>query len=64
MSKIQAPCLNCPDRYPTCHSKCIKYLEFKKQNDMLKEEINKSKQSEQDWYGFKEAKYKRINKRR
>lgn len=68
MSKIQAPCLNCPDRKiidgKSCHCTCIKYLEFKKQNDILKEKINKSKQSAQDWYGFKEAKYKRINKRR
>ena len=64
MSKPQAPCLNCLDRYLTCHSKCIKYLEFKERANILKEEINKNKRFEYDLQEFKKAKYKRINKKR
>lgn len=63
MSKLQSPCLNCPDRTSECHSKCAKYLEFKTLNEIQREERNKIRQSCQDWYGFKEAKFKRINRK-
>lgn len=26
---MKAPCLNCKDREPLCHSKCERYKEFK-----------------------------------
>lgn len=63
MNKLKAPCLNCPDRTSDCHSKCKKYLEFKAVNELQREERNKILQSVQDWCGFKEAKFKRINRK-
>ncbi len=64
---LKAPCLNCPDRKiidgKTCHSTCKKYLEFKNENEKIREEKNKIRQSAQDLYGFKEAKFKRINRK-
>lgn len=32
-----APCLNCKDRHDLCHSRCKKYLEFKKRRDKISE---------------------------
>lgn len=32
---LVAPCKDCRDRELGCHSKCIKYMEFKKQQDAL-----------------------------
>ena len=26
---LNSPCKDCGDRYPACHSKCEKYLEFR-----------------------------------
>lgn len=64
---LSAPCLNCPDRKmidgKPCHCTCEKYLEFKRINDKIREEKNKIRQHAQDWYGFKEAKFKRINRK-
>lgn len=57
---ISAPCLNCMDRHSLCHSSCSKYLDFKKQKAIEAEKLNKIKQSEMDWYGYKEYKYKKI----
>ena len=28
-----SPCLDCPDRHPSCHSECEKYLEFRKRQN-------------------------------
>ena len=64
MNVIRVPCLNCLDRQLNCHSKCAKYIEFKKQNKALKEKINKNKQLEIEWYNFNQNKFKRINKGR
>ena len=64
---LKAPCLNCPDRKiidgKTCHCTCKKYLEFKNENEKIREEKNKIRQSAQDLYGFKESKFKRINRK-
>lgn len=35
--KIQTPCKNCIDRELNCHSKCQKYLEYKKDLETQKE---------------------------
>lgn len=40
MIKI-APCKDCEDRELGCHSKCEKYIEYKKCSDLKKEEIIK-----------------------
>lgn len=31
MAKV--PCKDCPDRVVSCHSTCIKYLEYREQRD-------------------------------
>ena len=51
---ILAPCLNCEDRHEMCHSSCNKYLEFKKQKEIEREHLNKIRQTETDWYGYKQ----------
>ena len=28
----KSPCLNCPDRRPTCHARCETYLAYQKEN--------------------------------
>lgn len=33
----KAPCMNCKDRHILCHSRCKKYLEFKKRMDKISE---------------------------
>lgn len=30
MKKPEAPCFNCTDRTPGCHSTCERYIDFKK----------------------------------
>ena len=61
---ISAPCLNCEDRHQTCHSSCNKYLEFKKQKEIEREHLNKIRQTETDWYEYKQYKYKKIKNSR
>lgn len=40
---MKAPCLNCEDRHPCCHSKCEKYLAFKHEHDKLKAKLDNEK---------------------
>ena len=61
---LKAPCLNCPDRTMNCHSTCSLYINFKKENDKIREEKHKIKQMEQDLYGFNKQKIKKSHKRR
>lgn len=61
---LKAPCLNCPNRTSKCHSTCELYINFKNENDKIREERNKIKQSVQDWYEFEKNKFKRINRKR
>lgn len=37
---ITAPCKDCADRHPNCHSECERYGEYKKERtEMLKERM-------------------------
>ena len=60
---LNSPCKDCPDRHYLCHSECEKYLEFKKQNDALREKRMKQNQLDYDCYGtyycFKKQKRRR-----
>lgn len=38
----KVPCQQCANRSTTCHSNCLKYLDFVKQNDILKEKKHKA----------------------
>lgn len=46
MSKT-APCKDCSDRHPNCHSKCEKYKEFRRELEARAEAIRKLKHIEQ-----------------
>ena len=35
---VTAPCKDCADREVGCHSKCEKYLEFRKECDIAREQ--------------------------
>ena len=39
--QAKAPCRDCPDRSPTCHSECVKYMFFEVRNEQEREEIRK-----------------------
>ena len=51
-----APCKNCKDRYVGCHSKCDKYIKFKKdlRKTKYKEKIDK-KIEDDIWYTINEV---------
>jgi len=51
MRKI-APCKNCPDREPGCHSECERYAEWRKEHDKgkAKEKKNRAVVYEMDNY--------------
>lgn len=40
---IPSPCQDCTERRVGCHSKCLKYKEFRKKNSELKKKILNSK---------------------
>lgn len=48
-----APCKDCKDRHVGCHSKCEKYLEYKKELQKAKHQEKINKKIEDDiWYGI------------
>lgn len=57
---MKTVCLNCPDRAVkmidgkpvSCHSYCEKYLEFKAENDRLREERSKQEADERDYRNY------------
>ena len=51
-----APCKDCKDRHVGCHSKCDKYLEYKKELQKAKHREKIDKKIEDDiWYGINMA---------
>lgn len=54
--KLKAPCLNCPDRKEGCHSKCKKYIQFRKELDIINETEQKRKQTNQVFYSRRKTK--------
>ena len=57
---MSAPCKNCPDREIGCHSRCNKYLEFRKKRD---EALDK-KRKEADVAGAVADGFYRMTKKR
>lgn len=58
MSKPTGPCLNCEDRQAGCHSNCKAYKQFKHKLDIYNKELNKQRHFNDDYYSYKESKYK------
>ena len=60
INNLKSVCLNCQDRavkmidgkLVSCHSYCEKYLEFKAENDRLREERSKQKADERDYRDY------------
>ena len=61
MRDNKAPCKGCQDRWmndtKTCHSECQKYLEWKKENEKLKKEINFKTRLDKDSYSTMDSMY-------
>lgn len=56
MAKVDnAPCKDCPDRYPGCHSKCERYLELRARLDARNEQRRKARESYIDWLDMKKS---------
>lgn len=43
---IKAPCKNCSFRHETCHSHCLKYLKWKKEQAEIKKKRREDKENE------------------
>ena len=56
---IKAPCMTCNERHVNCHSDCIKYKEWKEEQDRERERILQVKRL--DWVVI-EQKRSAINK--
>ena len=57
---MSAPCKNCPDREIGCHSKCNKYLEFRKKRD---EELDRKRREDDVAYAIAAGMYRMSKKR-
>lgn len=56
---LHAPCLNCKNRHPLCHSECKEYLEYRKLKDEENERLHKLKYEDNLTYFPKRNKRKR-----
>lgn len=61
---INVPCMNCENRHQSCHSTCKQYLDFKKEKEIEHKSILKIRNENEDWYGYKQTKFKAIKKYR
>lgn len=59
-----APCKDCQDRHPNCHSTCEKYAEFKAENERRKAAIAKDKDMNYFMYEEKRASRRKAQKLR
>lgn len=53
------PCKDCPDRYPSCHSVCEKYAEYKQRKADIYE--MKRKECETVYAQYMSEKMKKVN---
>ena len=58
MSK--APCLNCPDRSPTCHGECEKYKQFKAEKEVENAESYRIRRGVQEICEYSKSKWRRL----
>lgn len=60
MSKPQAPCMTCNERYPRCHGQCEKYKEFK--NEQIRDKIAYYRNADNAFDRYKQMKIKKGKK--
>jgi hypothetical protein len=48
-----APCKDCHDRHPNCHSQCEEYRKYRHDLDLRNEHIHKQKHEEAIFWGSK-----------
>ena len=46
LNGVAVPCGDCPDRFPACHSKCLKYAEFTAKNDAARQAMQRAKEND------------------
>lgn len=46
------PCFNCNERHTNCHSECEKYIEWKRERDIEKGQLKKSREQENESWIF------------
>ena len=54
---MKGPCKNCPDRYPGCHGKCDKYIEYDKYNKEVQKKRMEHKQLNDVLYSLNHTRY-------
>lgn len=50
-------CKNCKNRYVGCHSECVDYIQFTKDNEERKRKYRESIYSEHQFIGYSNDKY-------
>ena len=50
--KNKAPCKNCEDRKVRCHSKCNKYADYVRNNEILKQKKREEKINTSSGWGY------------
>ena len=51
---MNAPCKNCPDRTPDCHSTCKDYKDYMIENEKIKAERRKHSRETDDFFATSE----------
>lgn len=63
MNKPKSTCFQCKDREVGCHSKCEKYIEFKKLSDEYNDNMRKSREEQSSYDRYKIAIIRKTKKR-
>lgn len=50
--KAEAPCKDCQDRKPGCHSKCEKYASYKEKRKKENDVIESNKGKDMDYFSY------------
>lgn len=63
MNKPKSTCFQYKDREVGCHSKCEKYIEFKKLSDEYNDNMRKSREEQSSYDRYKTAIIRKTKKR-
>ena len=53
MALSLSPCKDCSDRAPVCWGGCERYIQFKANNDFIREQRNRMDAANTDFYGVR-----------
>ena len=57
---MKAPCKDCKDRNPMCHSTCENYIQFKKESDRIRDKRGKAVEKDRHFREIEDKRYKRM----